>query len=130
MPWCLQHYLVGQNVLAPRLLNPNATSKFEKVAKVFLGFNLSNRDDFQLILNNRLSALIVTLFVLVLIVLFGHIVAGPISSLSTIIVSLWNQSANDIHSVLINIVSAALYAILFLICVTVFKMIKRLLRRH
>lgn len=114
--------------LSPRLLKPDSTSIFAKASKALLGFNLSIKDDFQLVLNNRLWIVPFTIFVFILIVLFGHIIVDKVSFLSTMIVGLWNQSASDRHSIFINLVSTALYGLLALILVGIFKITKHFIK--
>lgn len=115
--------------LAPRLLNPSSASLFAKISKVLLGFNLSNKDEFQLILNNRLWGILFAIFFFILIILFGHTVVDKVSSLSTMIVGLWDQGAVDRHSIFINIVSTALYGLLGLTLIGISKVIKHFVGR-
>lgn len=118
---------VGVN-LAPILTA--TTSKYGRFSELIWGFYQSQKSPFQLILKRRIWLLGGLLFLLIAMFAFGHKINEQINILSNWIIQLWDQTPDDRHDIMINIVATFVYAVIIGSATGIFNFIKFLARRH
>ena len=91
-----------------RVLKPGG--KLDKASVILFGFNWSQFEVVQLVRKRRLIVLLLAILLALVVCIFGNAINSQIKILSTAIVSLWVNSADDRHDILIGIVSTIIYA--------------------
>ena len=102
----------------------------KRILHYIFGYHSSNNSTTQLVLKNRIWIFLGLTIVILVVIIFGDEINTNMKLLSNQIVRIWDQTPDDRHDILINIVATILYTIFIPIGACLINLLKKLVRRR